>query len=124
MNKTTKIALWVCGVPVALFFGSAVFAGISESMSRNSVNKIEVVSTGSKLGKGQAYERYALSNAIMGKNSNEVKYLLGNPNQTQNNGLTDYWYYSNVTWDYGANRLDSSVQIVLEMDKVKSVNFN
>lgn len=123
MNAFGKVALWVCGIPVALFFGSAIVAGISESVASKNEAQTEIIPVTAKLEKGKAYERYALSNSLRGVSAEVLQDRLGKPDSTQSSGRQEYWYYSNVSWDYAAKKLDRQMQVVLDLGTVKSVNF-
>lgn len=59
-----------------------------------------------------------------GKPAQELLDILGPPSRRQQSTASpDYWYYTNVTYDTLTKKEDSSVQIVIELSRVKQIGF-
>ena len=69
------------------------------------------------------YSRDELKEVLNNKTKDEVKALLGVPDETQELGGMKIWYYSGISYDADTGAADSMTQIAFQNERVIMVSF-
>jgi hypothetical protein len=105
-RRPDRTALWVV-VAIGSVLAISTVVVVAGGVARKFLDKSQ-----SGTPPGTTWTRDDLRAAVVGKSEKEVLALLGRPESTQDTRMAAYWYYSRISYDPIARKVDYRVQIV------------